>query len=100
MAEYRSGPLGNALRQRMNIPAGSGRIVARDVDPEWLAEHDREVAVRTVDAFAEMQEQITAAHDYAMDETDWDEHKRFTASIRAYAAAIRSGRVPVPKMPS
>jgi hypothetical protein len=50
----------------------------------------REVAATVLEEFADMQDAITEAHSYAMDDNDWDEHRRLVAALRNYAATYRA----------
>ena len=56
-------------------------------------ELDRAACV--LESFARLQEAVTSAHDYAMDEADRDEHRRVVASILAAAKRTREGRSPL-----
>jgi len=50
----------------------------------------REVAATVLEEFAALQDALTSAHDYAMDDNDWDEHRRLVAALRNYAATYRA----------
>jgi hypothetical protein len=55
----------------------------------WLADRDKEVAAQAIEGYRDFLERATKTHAYAMDDDDWDEHKRLTAALTAYAAHLR-----------
>jgi hypothetical protein len=77
-------------RQWRKVPHMLDHILS-EYRPVVLADHDKEVAARTIEGYRDLIERTTKLHDYAMDEGDWDEHKRLVAALTNYAAAIRSG---------
>jgi hypothetical protein len=59
-----------------------------DAAPESLL---AEVKAQALEEFATLQDTLMRVHDYVMDDDDWDEHYRCTASLRAGAANYRKG---------
>lgn len=64
-----------------NKTTTDGRIVAREVDPAWLAEHDRQVAEKALLEYADALEEnghadFWSKSDFVADVRDWASERR------------------------